>query len=80
MSRKLPLGRRHKNGTGNNKKVVAKREIVRTKKAKKKAKKQSTVFVSKDKKDTAEAELRAELKEIAERGVEAAENALLEHW
>ena len=67
MSRKLPLGRRHKNGTGNNKKVAAKREIVRTKKAKKKAKKQSTIFVSKDKKDRVEAALRAEAKESAER-------------
>ena len=81
MPKKLPLGRHHKNGTGNNKKVAAKREIVRTKKtAKKKAKKKTPVFVLEDELAAIEATHKAEAKEIVERGVRAAEDALLEHW
>ena len=81
MPRKEPLGRRHKNGTGNNKKVAAKREIVRTKKtAKKKAKKKTPVFVLEDELAAIEATHKAEAKEIVERGVQAAEDALLAHW
>ena len=49
MPRKEKIGRRHKNGTGNNKNVAAKRRIVRTqKRVAKKAKKrpvQTVVFV-----------------------------------
>ena len=81
MSRKLPLGRRHKNGTGNNKKVAAKREIVRTKKkAKKNAKKKTTVLVCEHEVASIEATHKAEVKEIVERGVQAVEDAQLKHW
>jgi len=81
MSRKLPLGRRHKNGTGNNKKVAAKREIVRRKKkAKKKAKKKTTVLVLEHEMASIEATHKAEAMEIVERGVQAAEDALVKHW
>ena len=81
MCKKLPLGRRHKNGTGNNKKVAAKREIVRTKKkAKKKAKKKTTVLVVEHEMAAIEATHKAEAKEIVERGVQAAEDTLVKHW
>ena len=48
MPKKLPLGRRHKNGTGDNQNVEAKREIVHTqvgcaKKSKKKPKPQPLI-------------------------------------
>ena len=84
MSRKLPLGRRHKNGTGNNKQVAARRQIVGKKAVAKKAKKnkpvQNVVLNLEEDEAAREARHRAECQDIIERGVQAAEDALLEHW
>ena len=84
MSRKLPLGRRHKNGTGNNKHVAARRQIVRKKGVAKKAKKkkpgQNVVLDLEQERAALSARHRAEAREIVERGVQAAEDALVKHW